>query len=356
MPTLTVIANGITHEIVFSRGRSLREILEGAGLLVRSACRGNGACGLCLVQIEAGTVAAPTRSEGIFLTAEQLAGRIRLACQLMPENDLSIRLLNIAPKSHWRELNPRYFHCGPPQLTACPGAKLAATAYGLAIDLGTSNLAFSLWDLGSRRRLASRIGSNPQSGYGADVISRLVAAAETPDNVRTLARLPLVAIAEGLREMCARGGLNPENVTQVVIVGNSAMLVLLTGTDSQRLLQPHSWTQPVACPLNSPQEALCALGLQPEASVEVIPPLAGFVGSDLLAGVVATGLMDRPSGLLIDFGTNSELALWDGGTLWVTSAAGGPAFESSEIRCGQPAEPGAIYGADWKPGSTELRL
>ncbi len=67
------------------------------------------------------------------------------------------------------------------------------------------------------------------------------------------------------------------------------------------------------------------------------------MGSDLLAGVLATRLTDQPGGLLIDFGTNSEMALWDGQTLWVTSAAGGPAFEGCGIQCGMPAEPGAIY-------------
>ena len=85
------------------------------------------------------------------------------------------------------------------------------------------------------------------------------------------------------------------------------------------------------------------LGVHPQATLEVISPLAGFVGSDLLAGVLATRLTEQPGGLLIDFGTNSEMALWDGQTLWVTSAAGGPAFESCGMQCGMPAEPGAIY-------------
>jgi uncharacterized 2Fe-2S/4Fe-4S cluster protein (DUF4445 family) len=85
------------------------------------------------------------------------------------------------------------------------------------------------------------------------------------------------------------------------------------------------------------------LGIHPQATVEAVQSLGGFVGSDLLAAVVATRLMEQPGGLLIDFGTNSEMALWDGQTLWVSSAAGGPAFESSGMQCGMPAEPGAIY-------------
>jgi uncharacterized 2Fe-2S/4Fe-4S cluster protein (DUF4445 family) len=86
--------------------------------------------------------------------------------------------------------------------------------------------------------------------------------------------------------------------------------------------------------------------------VEVIPPLAGFVGSDLLAGVLATGMTARSrAALLIDFGTNSEIALWDGSRLWVTSAAGGPAFEGCGLSCGMPAESGAIYRVEGEEAS-----
>jgi uncharacterized 2Fe-2S/4Fe-4S cluster protein (DUF4445 family) len=85
-------------------------------------------------------------------------------------------------------------------------------------------------------------------------------------------------------------------------------------------------------------------GLLAGASVEIAPSLSGFVGSDLLAGVLATQLTAGPGvALLIDFGTNSEIALWDATNLWVTSAAGGPAFEGWGMHCGLPAEPGAIY-------------
>jgi uncharacterized 2Fe-2S/4Fe-4S cluster protein (DUF4445 family) len=87
-----------------------------------------------------------------------------------------------------------------------------------------------------------------------------------------------------------------------------------------------------------------AWGIHPLAVIETIPPLAGFVGSDLLAGVVSIRTTDTPTpSLFIDFGTNSEIALWDGRSFFVTSAAGGPAFESWGIGCGMPAESGAVY-------------
>ncbi|MCP4397641.1 MAG: ATP-binding protein, partial [bacterium] len=86
--------------------------------------------------------------------------------------------------------------------------------------------------------------------------------------------------------------------------------------------------------------------------INVIPPLAGFVGSDLIAGIVTTSLhVQEAPALLIDFGTNSEIALWDGNRFFVTSAAGGPAFEGWGICTGMPAEAGAIYCA--QPGDNE---
>jgi uncharacterized 2Fe-2S/4Fe-4S cluster protein (DUF4445 family) len=224
----------------------------------------------------------------------------------------------------------------------------------LAIDLGTTQVSLSLWDLKRGRRLHGRIGPNPQSVYGTDVVARLIAAGESPENARQLARLPLEAIAGALLEMCARAGCQPQEVVQAAFVGNTAMLSILTGADSRQLLQPHNWTRPMEYRIENPHTWVSLLGIHPQATLEVISPLAGFVGSDLLAGVLATRLTEQPGNLLIDFGTNSEMALWDGQTLWVTSAAGGPAFESCGMQCGMPAEPGAIYRFGRSQGSEEF--
>ncbi len=184
----------------------------------------------------------------------------------------------------------------------------------------------------------------------------MIAADESPENARRMARMPLYAVSEALEDMCSHDGINPGMVTRVAIVGNTAMLALLTETVPGILLQPDSWTRPFDCRLDRLHSWVNVLGVHPEASIEVVSPFAGFVGSDLLAGVLATHLTDRPGGLLIDFGTNSEIALWDGNKLWVTSAAGGPAFEGCGMQCGMPAEPGAIYRVAHEPESTAFHL
>jgi uncharacterized 2Fe-2S/4Fe-4S cluster protein (DUF4445 family) len=302
------------------------------------------------VQIEAGNVHGPTKNEHLVLSAEQLGQNIRLACQLTPKNDLLIRVINTVSKPNWRDLPPDHLACTHSHHLS--GIQSTETGYGLAVDVGTTHISLSLWDLEHSNRLFGRIGLNPQSRYGTDVVTRLIAAGESPEAVRRIARMPLDAIYKALLDMYALHNVSPREITRVSIVGNTPMLALLTETDPQILLQPRFWTQPVDCRLDDPQTWVSVMGIHPEAAIDVISPFAGFVGSDLLAGVLATGLTDHPTGLLIDFGTNSEIALWDGNTLRVTSAAGGPAFESCGIQCGMPAEAGAIYRIDQQQDST----
>lgn len=104
MPKLTVFTEDTQRNIPFSPGSSLREILDAAGLGVRSGCRGNGACGLCLVRVEAGNVSGLTENERLNLSSEQIDQDFRLACQLMPENDLSVRIIKSESISGRRDL------------------------------------------------------------------------------------------------------------------------------------------------------------------------------------------------------------------------------------------------------------
>jgi uncharacterized 2Fe-2S/4Fe-4S cluster protein (DUF4445 family) len=345
LPILIVKLVNEERRIPFSADRSLREILDATEVRVRSGCCGMGTCGLCRVRIEVGEAGVPTPNELLMLDSAELEQGVRLACQVMPEYDLQIELLAPAPKSHWRSLpdgagqrirrEPLFSIEGLPQET---------NPYGLAVDLGTTHISLSMYELSGGKWLAGRYGLNPQMQYGSDVMTRLVAASGSPAHARDMGRQLIDAIREGLFDIAVREGLNIGHVVRVALVGNSAMLALLSGRNYSLLLQPKHWMTCLDCLPENPAAWADSLGIHPHAKREVIPPLAGFVGSDLLAGVVATRLTDYVSpGLFIDFGTNSEIALWDGVDLWATSAAGGPAFEESGISCGAPAEPGAIF-------------
>jgi uncharacterized 2Fe-2S/4Fe-4S cluster protein (DUF4445 family) len=354
MPRLTVITDDNIRRIPFQPGRSLRQVLEESGIAIRSGCLGNGACGLCRVEIEAGQTNPPNQNETLLLASTPAAPHVRLACQVMPERDLTVRVPGEFSRAGWRDLPPDYLTCSPPAPSHRSGAPVTTKALGLAIDLGTTNICLSIRGLEMGERLAGRTGPNPQSRYGADVVTRLVAAAESKANAREIARLPLEAVREALLDIGPGDGLRPEDIVNVAVVGNTPMMVLLTETDPRPLLQPEYWTKEITCRPVDARAWANALGVSPKAIIAAVPPLAGFVGSDLLAGVLATGMMEHQGSLFIDFGTNSEIALWDGAVLWVTSAAGGPAFEGSGIRCGMPAEPGAIFQAEARPGRPDF--
>jgi uncharacterized 2Fe-2S/4Fe-4S cluster protein (DUF4445 family) len=120
------------------------------------------------------------------------------------------------------------------------------------------------------------------------------------------------------------------------------MLALLTGHGDDALVDPDNWQRAIDYQPADPS-AWQAQWFMPNAQIVLPGPVAGFVGSDLLADLLATGLAEGPAGsLLLDVGTNTELALWDGLHLHVTSVPGGPAFEGVGIRHGMPAEAGAI--------------
>jgi uncharacterized 2Fe-2S/4Fe-4S cluster protein (DUF4445 family) len=359
LPTLIVKVADRQRRIPFDAGRSLRDILDTTDLRVRSGCGGTGACGLCRVRIDAGQGGVPTPNERVYLDTAELDQGIRLACQVRPTHDLRIAILAPAPKSHWRTLPDEAEQrlrriCAPPWKDLPPEV---STPCGVAVDLGTTHISLSLYDLAGGKWLAGRHGLNPQMGHGSDVMTRLVAASGSPERARAMSRQVVAAIGEGLLDIAAREGIDIQRVVRLTLVGNTPMLALLSGRNHDLLLQPSHWMRPVDCLPDRPDLWALPLGIHPRAGIGVIPPLAGFVGSDLLAGVVSTHLIENgPGGLLVDFGTNSEIALWDGRVLRVTSAAGGPAFEGSGISCGAPADPGAIHRVSLRNGVLDFAV
>ena len=346
MPELILGIDGEMHHIPFEPGPSVRDILDATDFRVRSGCRGIGACGLCRVRVIGGEVGEPTQNERLHLTSAQLSQGVRLACQVSPRHDMQVEILNSAPPSNWKSSpDTALLHTLREQAVEGrwlpPGVKHPC---GVAVDLGTTHVCLSLFDLAKGRWLSDRWGRNPQQNFGADVITRLAAAAELPGAAREMSRLAVAAIGEALLDIATREGFDPRRIVNVTLVGNTAMLALLSSRNFELLLQPDYWTQPVDCQPLETSGWVAEWGVNPVAEVDVVAPLAGFVGSDLLAGLVSTRFTDGAApALFIDFGTNSEIALWSGEELWVTASAGGPAFESSGISCGAPAEVGAVF-------------
>ncbi len=335
-----------TVEIDFTPGLSLREILEATEIPIRTGCNGNGSCGLCRVRITSGKVQDPSQQEMLVINSSRSEAKdVRLACYVRPELDLGIEICGPAQDATWK-----IFPCNhtgdmlvKPVLAAtemesgnCRGA------YGVAVDLGTSQISISILELDTGRRIAGRYGTNPQAAFGADVMTRLVAATGSVEKARAPShpgRSCHRRRARGHRQP-ERGRPRPGDPTCARRKYSDACPALW-----EKLPPPYpadTWTGTIDCLPDETAPMAAEWGIH-SATIDVLPPFAGFVGSDLLAGVQATRMMelDRPA-LLIDFGTNSEIALWDGHNLFLTSAAGGPAFEGSGMQCGMPAEAGAI--------------
>jgi len=226
---------------------------------------------------------------------------------------------------------------------------------GFAVDLGTTHIRCSIWDLPTASRLGAVCGFNPQIRFGKDVLTRLEAASLDPGQRRAMSDMAARAIGAGLGMLSARlacgNGSVLNRISHGVIVGNSAMLSLLTGLHCETLLRPDCWNSAIDVTPADPF-CLCApLGVPASTRIDLVPPLGGFVGSDLLAGVAAAGMIECPEpSLYMDFGTNTEIALWDGERLWVTSTPGGPAFEICGFQCGMSESTGAIYRFDAESG------
>ncbi len=328
--------------------QDIRSVLDLTSFRVRSGCRGIGACAMCKIQILEGEANEPSQEERLHLREDELQSGIRLACQTKCHSDMSIKIINPANKSIWRSLAVDF--CTKENCDIGNGSGFK-DGYGVAVDLGTTNISIALFSYCSNEVLTVRIGPNPQSKFGLDFISRIDAAVESYEDAKSLEALAIEAIGSGLMDISVREGIALERIKKLLIVGNTAMLSLLCNSHQTKVIDPSQWEKQIKIDSYASEKWIDLWGIAPDASVEVISPIAGFIGSDIKAGIVATNLKEHASSLLIDFGTNSEMVLAVDGHVWSTSGSGGPAFEGVGIDYGMSAMEGAIYQADYTPKS-----
>lgn len=216
-----------------------------------------------------------------------------------------------------------------------------AAALGLAVDLGTTKIAAYLVDLASGRTLASHGLMNPQIAYGEDVIARITLAERTEDKRLLLQQLVVDALNQAAADLCQRVQAQPAQIVEAVVVGNTAMHHLFLGLPVMQLgLAPYVPATTSALDIKARD---LGLRLAPGAYVHLLPNIAGYVGADHVAMLLATQTERQPGlTLAIDIGTNTEICLAGDGLLTSTSCASGPAFEGAHIRHGMRAAPGAI--------------
>ncbi len=216
-----------------------------------------------------------------------------------------------------------------------------ARKYGLAFDIGTTSIVGVLLDLDTGEQLAAVGGMNPQAVYGGDLMSRIAFAQFNPSALKKLQTRVLAAINGFVKEACEKAQVAATHVYKVVIVGNTCMHHIFLGIDPTHVgLAPYAPS--VRAPIVVPAKELL-IRVHPQAPVCFLPIVAGFVGADTMAVVLATRIYDSPQvRVAVDIGTNGEVVMGSRRKLVACSAPAGPALEGAQIRHGMRGAVGAI--------------
>ena len=381
-------------------GTKVLEAAAQAGLAIQTPCGGDGVCGKCRVQVTGGAC-APGEAERRVFGAEELAAGWRLACQTaicgeaaiaVPHTSLFadgqqivtesrpatevapavrkvlVRLGDSPPTDGAGVLARLREQLGPVQADAAVLKALAGLArarepvatavlaegrlidvepgdttsecFGVAVDLGTTTLVAALLDLVGGEELAVASALNPQTRYGDDVVSRIKHAGE-PSGREQLRQAAAGAVDELIGRVCSQAGVRRERVYEVAVAGNTTMQHLLCGLDVAGLgTIPF---EPAGVDALMGEAGELGLAIHPRGAAYVFPCIGGFVGGDTVAGILSTQLEETAGpALMVDIGTNGEIALAHDGWIEAASTAAGPAFEGARISCGMRAMAGAI--------------
>jgi uncharacterized 2Fe-2S/4Fe-4S cluster protein (DUF4445 family) len=324
------------RSIQVERGTSLRDVLYAYG--VEFPCGGQGRCRRCRVQLLEGTLPIGVEESAILSDREKEEGW-RLACRCRVEAPVTLQVEQFR---------------APILVDHTPFAFQPRPGHGVAVDLGTTTLVAQLLDLETGRVLAAQTALNPQGVSGSDIMHRIQFALNE-DGRKQLMQLVRDAVAGLVRRAVASAGLRSAPLETLVLVGNTAMHHLFCGLDVAPL---------AAVPFESERIGLqefradeIGWQLRGNPRIRFLPCLGGFVGSDLLAGVLATRLHERDElAVLVDLGTNGEIVAGNAQRMLCTSTAAGPAFEAGGIEMGMQATTGAIDGVTAGNGVLECRV
>jgi uncharacterized 2Fe-2S/4Fe-4S cluster protein (DUF4445 family) len=311
--------------VIAESGMSLLQALRKNGIYFEAPCNGNGLCGKCRVQVIRGNGEKTNE----------------LACQfVVGEEDITIITM---PAGETPMFSNGEIGEGPQDMgilmniNDCGGAE----PLGLAIDLGTTGVSVELLSLSTGEVLENASFLNPQCEYGGDVLTRIGFCMENPQNTFLLQKIVLGKLNDAIR-IFAQKGHNPNMICKVAVAGNAAMQHIFAGVDPSLLAKsPYTPVFNHSLVLKSGFSPVRLLANK-NAAITLLPSISGYVGGDVVAGMVSAGFLKKKRALFIDIGTNGEIALINGGKLLCASTAAGPAFEGMNIACGQRAERGAI--------------
>lgn len=333
-------------------GQSILNALMEADDSFTAVCGGRGSCGKCKIKVLEGYL-PETASDKAYFEEKELEAGMRLSCKAFPEEPLSIEL-NFKGEADFQVLT-EYAENSEAKDNVENSLADDSKGYGIAVDIGTTTIAIQLLSLGSGERVATYSVINHQRSFGADVISRIKASTE--GKKAELKASIQQDLSHGIRQVVKKAkesGISTAQITEVAIAGNTTMIHLLMGYDCKSLGE-YPFT-PVNIDLieSTYKEILEDDFLQ--ARVRIVPGISTFVGGDITAGLCSCNVDQQETyRLLIDLGTNGEMALGNKDRIIVTSTAAGPAFEGGNIEWGVGSLEGAIAGVKIVDGKAEVR-
>jgi uncharacterized 2Fe-2S/4Fe-4S cluster protein (DUF4445 family) len=396
-------------------GTTIFDAASWNGVAIDSTCGGHGTCKKCKVKVVAGN-APITPVDPRAFTIEELKNGWRLACRANTQEDLTVEVpaLQTRPKAALAgvgrhvilrpAVQKRYVELEEPTLDdqrsdlerlldamddVEPRVSLevvrslghtlresdwkvtgvladdvlievepgdtSGSRHAIAFDLGTTTVVATLLDLETGLPKAVRSILNAQQPFGADVISRISAIMMDDDALERLQRHAHQTLQELTSEVCAEADVDPAEVYEIVVTGNQTMIQIALGIDPE----PLSMAPFTVVTRRMPEATASDFGVavHRRAPAVTFPALGAYVGPDIVAGILATGItLDRRVRLFIDVGTNSEIVLGSSARTLATAAPAGPAFEAAQIRCGMRAADGAVEGVKIVDGEVELTV
>ncbi len=388
------------------RGTKLVEAAGQAGIILNQPCGGEGACGKCLAEVLE-NAPEPTPADRRHLDDGQLAGGWRLACQLEIQGGMTVSvpqetrffeqliLTEGAGRVYPFQPNIRKKFVTVPEPTiedqrsdldrlkdamaieglqaelplirALPGilrkqgrnvtvvlennriqsieeGDTTGRLWGVAFDIGTTTIVGSLTDLAGAEHSGSRAvasRTNPQVHFGDDVVSRISYIEKNPDGLEKMRERLLTSLNDIIAELCDAAGIEPDAIYEATAVGNTTMSHIFLGVDPGPIA--HAPYVAVLREAVDAQAHEIGLRINRSANLHVLPNIAGFVGSDTVAMILASGMArDEDVKMGVDIGTNGEVVIGNRDRLIACSCAAGPAFEGARIHHGMRATEGAI--------------
>lgn len=326
---ITVIGSENEDIIECTVEENLLEAMTRQGIYISAACGSRGTCGKCSLRLLKGSIPVSEYDRKWF-SEDELKEGYRLSCKAYPTSDCTIKLSSKGEDD---------FEVVADIVPAEGFQYKEGDSFVIAIDIGTTTIAVCLIETVSRRILSTYTSVNRQRAYGADVISRIEAACK--GKLRELKACIQEDLLTGIRYVIRKTDIDKDKITKIAIAGNTTMGHLLLGYSCETLGSYPFTPVNIGTILLSFEQVMDSDYLK--VPVVILPGISTFVGADITAGLLACGFdKSEKINLLIDLGTNGELAIGNRDKLFVSSTAAGPAFEGGNITFGVGSIGGAI--------------